>query len=170
MLRTAAALLLILGTAACARPPAKDAASAVQGFLTAVQAGDAERFEAAVDRAAVREDLRRQLSALARENGLEVDGGPSDLALDRMIGPDAVRQVQSEAGGPAPAQATSEELKPLLKTAANGAVCLHDATPQARCLLTFAHQKAANRRPAAWRLVAMQAPDQTIDVGVDVGG
>jgi hypothetical protein len=170
MLRTAAAALLVLTTAACSRAPGKDAASAVQGFLAAARSGDAARFEAALDRPAVRADLRRQLIVVARENGVEVDGGPSDLALDRMIGPETVRMVAAEAAAPVPADADPEAFGKRLKATADGAVCLHDASPQARCLLTFARQKAAHHRPAAWRLVAMQAPDETVQISVDVGG
>lgn len=152
--KASAPLIALVLLGACSQAPSKDAAGAVQGFLAAAAAGDTAGFEAAVDRPAVRADLRRQLVAVAQANGVEVDGGPSDPALDRMIAPDAVRQVETPQG------ATAVELAPLLKKLPNGQVCLHDVTAEQTCLLTFARQKAANRRPAAWRLVGMQAQDQ----------
>jgi hypothetical protein len=156
----AAPLIALVLLTACSKDPPKEAAGSVQGFLTAAANGDAAGFEAAVDRPAVRADLRRQLVAVAQAAGVEVDGGPSDPALDRMIVPEAVRQVEAAAGGPAPEAATAAELAPFLKKLSGDRVCLHDDTAEQACLLTFARQKAAKGRPAAWRLVGMQAPDQ----------
>lgn len=155
-----AALIALVLLAGCSKAAPKDAAGAVQGFLTAAATGDATAFEAALDRPALRADLRRQLVAVAQAHGVEVDGGPSDPALDRMISPEAIRQVEALGGGPAPEGATAAELEPLLKKLPNDRVCLHDATAGQACLLTFARQKGAKARPAAWRLVAMQAPDE----------
>lgn len=162
-----APLIALVLLAACSKQPPKDAAGAVQGFLAATARGDTAGFEAAVDRPALRDDLRRQLVAVAQANGVEVDGGPADAALDRMIVPDAVRQVAAAGGGPAPETATAAELTPLLKKLRGDRVCLHDVSAQQACLLTFARQKAAKARPAAWRLVGMQAPDQAAELGIE---
>jgi hypothetical protein len=142
---------------ACGKAPAKDAAADVQGFLTAAESGDAKAFEAGVDRGAVRADLRRQLVSVAQENGVVVDGGPSEQALDRMIAPEAVARVDAEADGP-------------LKKLSGDLVCLPDGTAAQTCLLTFARQKKAKHRPAGWRLVGMQAPDPAVQIGIDLGG
>ena len=49
----------------------------------------------------------------------------------------------------------------LLKTLDKTRVCLHDLTPQQKCLLTFA------RETPGWRLVGMPAADLTIEVGAE---
>jgi hypothetical protein len=155
MLRIGAAVALAtisVAALAAGRGADKEAASAVDGLLAAARAGDAAAFEKAIDRPAVREDLRRQMMAVAREHGLEVDGGPSDMALDRMIGPEAVRLAAEDAG----------ELEAHLKKTCKAEVCLTD--PDAECVLTFAKVKRA------WKLVGMRTSDPAIDVGVDLGG
>lgn len=171
-----AALLALVATAgACGRGgvPSADAAGAVQGFLASVQAGDQQDFEAAIDRPALRSHLRRQLIEVARANGLEVDGGPTDLALDRMIGPAAFRLVQAETGAALAAAPSRAQVGGLLKQMDRGRVCLHDATSAERCLLTFARVSGGRGgpggfgRPAAWRLVEMPAQDIVIQVGPD---
>jgi hypothetical protein len=153
----AAALVAVMAAGACGKAPAKDADSAVQGLLIAAQAGDARGFEAAVDRSALRADLRRQLVSMAERNGVEVDGGPSDQVLDRMIGPEAVARAHADAG-------------PTLKTLSRDLVCLPDRTPGQACLLTFARQKKQGQRPAGWRLVGMPAPDPSVQISIDLGG
>jgi hypothetical protein len=127
----------------------QDPQPAVQRLLTAAETGDEGSFEAAIDRAAVREDLRRQLTALARQNGLDV-GGPSDVVLDRMIAPEAVRAAAADAGD--------------LKKEGKFRVCLSDG---AECVLTFARGGEHSR----WRLVAMEARhDQDHDLAIQTGG
>lgn len=159
MLRIGAALgLAAISVAALAagRGTDKDAAESVRGLLAAAEAGDAAKLEKGLDRPALREDLRRQLIDFARADGIEVDGGPPDMALDRRIGPEAVRLAAAEAGPP------EDHLKKTGKTQ----MCLTDTTPQANCVLTFARE----RGKAGWRLVGMQARDPQIDLSVDVGG
>lgn len=159
MLRIGAALgLAAISVAALAagRGSAdRDAAEAVQGVLAAAEAGDAARLESAIDRAALRQDLRRQLVAFARADGLEVDGGPSDIALDRRIGPEAVRLAAAEAGSP------EDHLRKVGKTR----ICLTEAGPQGDCVLTFARERGRG----AWRLVGMKARDPQIELSVDLG-
>lgn len=153
-LRAAAWAALSLPAAACGSKD-QDAPPAVQAVLAAAQAGDAKAFEAGIDRAALRADLRAQMIALARQNGLDV-GGPSDAALDRMIGPDAFHL--SLGGVPLAAPPTAEQVAPQLKPVAKDRVCLHDlAAPQA-CRLTFA------KEGGHWRLVGMPADHPTIEL------
>jgi hypothetical protein len=95
---------------------------------------------------------------LARANGVEVEGGPSDFALDRMIGPDAVRLVKAGSGEPAATAPAPKELAPLMTMVGRKRACLHDPAQEERCLLTFAKDKRQ------WRLVGMQAMDLEIPV------
>jgi len=129
----------------------------VQDLLAAVEAGDAARFEALIDRPALRADLRGQMIAVARANGLDV-GGPSDQALDRMIGPQALKLVSAGDQAPLAAPPSKAQVAALLKPIDKTRVCLHDLTPQQTCRLAFA------REPAGWRLVGMPAGDLTIQI------
>ena len=143
MSRLAAALICLTLTG-CA-PPTDEAAKNAKRLVSAAWADDLTRFEAEIDHDAVREDLRRQIVEAGRASGIEVDGGPSDLALDRMIGPQAVRAQVSEKV----AQGPTEDIRDALKTVDNGQACLPD-DDSGDCLLTFA------RRKGAWRLVGLQ--------------
>ena len=138
-----AAALVCLALAGCA-PPTEEAAKNAKRLISAAWADDRPRFEAKIDRDAVREDLRRQLLEAGRASGIEVDGGPSDLALDRMIGPEAVRASVPEAV----AQGPTENIQKGLKSVDDGKACLPDEASGA-CLLTFGRQKGA------WRLVGL---------------
>jgi hypothetical protein len=76
MLRVAALAALALTVQACGRTASEPpAAGAAQALLTAAWSGDVTGFEAGVDRAAVRADLRRQLMQVAQANALAVEGG-----------------------------------------------------------------------------------------------
>ena len=157
MLRIGAAIALTtvsVAALAAGRGTDKDAAAAVQAALTAARAGDAQALEKTLDRPALREDLRRQMMEVAQAAGVEVDGGPSDPALDRMIGPDAVRLAAEPVGS----------VEEHLKKTGKAEVCVTGA--DADCVLTFARQKG--RGP--WRLVGMKAAEPSVDVGVDLGG
>jgi len=156
--RLAAAAALLLVCACGGRDPVKAAAPDVQGLLAAVQAGDARGFETRLDRPALRADLRRQIAGLGRANGLDVEGGPSDAALDRRIDPAALRLVRQGTDQPLAAAPSARQTAALLKPIDRDHVCVRDATQQ--CLLTFA------REAAGWRLVAMPAqPGTVIAVG-----
>jgi hypothetical protein len=157
-LRIAALVVLALTTQACHPKARAGAADAAQALLAAAWAGDSKGFEAAVDRPAVRADLRRQLMQVAQANALAVEGGASDAALDRMITPDAFRMVQAQTGGPLAAAPTRAQAAALLRPVGDDRVCLHDSSPQQACLLTFA------RRDAGWRLVGMAPAGFTVPV------
>lgn len=145
------ALMLLL--AGCGGP-ASTAAEDVNRFLTAVSQDDRKAFEALVDRPAVRENLRRQIVSVARTEGVEVEGGPSDFALDRMIAPATLRLVEAAEGRvepPAP-----DILAGQLKTLDSHTVCLTAKDKADQCLLTFRRTKKS-----PFRLVAMQMAPTT---------
>jgi hypothetical protein len=156
-LRVAALCALAITAQACGKAPGQDAAAAVQALLAAAQAGDVAAFESRIDRPALRADLRRQMIAVARANGLDV-GGPSDLALDRMIGPQAFHLAQPGGQAPLTVPPSPAQVAAQLKTLDKARVCLHDLTPQQNCLLTFA------REQPGWRLVGMPADHLTIEM------
>lgn len=158
MLRTPLVLALTaLCLSSCAAAAPNGAAESASRLLAAALRNDRVAFEAEIDRAAVRDDVRRQVADLARSTALEVDGGPSEFALDRMISPDAVRIV--DGSGHRPAEAPSaREVAGLMKVVDGSRVCLPDARPHGDCLLTFA------KRRDHWRLVGMRAMDLRIEV------
>jgi Protein of unknown function (DUF2939) len=161
MLRIGSVVALLsasLALIACG-DPRKGAAEAAQGLLTAVQSGDRQAFEAHLDRPALRGDLRAQMEGVARQNGVDVPGGPSDFALDRMIDPEAFRLVQAHGGQPLPKAPSPAQVAALIKPIDKAHACVHDLTPQQRCVLTFAKEKPG------WKLVGMPAADITVAVG-----
>jgi hypothetical protein len=146
---------LALLVSGCGSRPRADASHAVAAFLQAVHSDDRAAFEAAVDRPALRANLHEQLVSLGRDKAIDVDGGPSEFALDRMISPRAFRLVEAQSGRALPTAPTPAEVAPLVKARDRDHVCLGDPH-DSRCLLTFA------RRKGVWRLVAMPATDLTI--------
>lgn len=162
MLRTGKTLLAVALVAAlggCEAGARKDAAKGAERLFAAVVARDRVAFEAAVDRRAVREDLRAQLIEVARQQGLEVDGGPSEFALDRMIGPEAF-QLVDERGGRLAQAPSAEQLSAMIEVQDGGRACVQGAAD--RCLLRFARQKS--EEGPQWRLVGMPARDLVIRV------
>ena len=157
--RILVATAALAGLAGCGDGVPKDAVASAEKLVSAVVARDRVAFEATVDRSAVREDLRGQIVQVARANGLEVDGGPSEFALDRMISPDAVRLVD-ENGMRVFEAPSPEQLAERMKATGKGRVCVQD--DDARCLLTFARQKGEDGQ--RWRLVGMQAQGLTLTV------
>jgi hypothetical protein len=152
------ALAMALG--GCGGRERSDAATGIARFLAAVQSGDRRAFEAAIDRAAVRADLRGQLIAVARANGVEVDGGPSDFALDRMVAPEVFRLVEAGSGRPLAAPPSPGQVGPLTTLKDGGHACLGEPGGEP-CLLSFAKGKAKDD----WRLVGMLATDLVIHFG-----
>lgn len=134
------------------------AAASASRLLTAAYEGDRIAFEAEIDRAAVRADVRRQVAELARVAALEVDGGPSEFALDRMISPQAIRLVHAGTGQALTAAPTADQVAPLMKSVDAGHACLRDASAPDRCLLTF------GKSGRAWRLVGMSATGLRIEL------
>ncbi len=155
MVRASALAALLLGLAACTIGVRRDAAPDVARFLAAAQAQDRVGFEAGIDRPTLREDLRRQMVTVARDNGLDVEGGPSDLALDRMITPRVFHLVDA-AGQPLAQAPGADRVAPLIKVIDRDEVCLQ---AEGACLLTFARSRQG------WRLTAMPAREITVTVG-----
>lgn len=150
--------LASLTLAACGGSAPKGAAEAASRLLTAAYENDRVAFEAEIDRAAVREDVRRQVNEMARSKALEVDGGPSEFVLDRMISPDALRLVDAS-GARITAPPTAEQVARLMKPVDADHACLRDAESPKNCVLTFARGKSPK-----WRLVGMRALDLRIEV------
>lgn len=145
------ALLLLLAGCGGPRPTASED---VHRFLTAVAEDDRKAFETLVDRPALRADLRRQIVSVARTEGVEVEGGPSDFALDRMIAPATLRLVEAAEGRVEPPAANI--LAGQLKTLDGNSVCLTAKDRADQCLLTFRRTKKS-----PFRLVAMQMAPPT---------
>lgn len=158
MLRVLPVLAFVaLGLGGCGAAAPKGAVESASRLLAAAVDGDRVAFEAEIDRSAVREDVRRQVTDLAKATALEVDGGPSEFALDRMISPEAVRVV-GRSGASLTAAPTAAQVAPLMRKVDANRACLRAATEPDDCLLTFA------RGQDAWRLVGMKAVDLTIEV------
>ena len=155
----------VLGLAGCGGSAPKGASENASRLLAAAVRGDRVAFEAEIDRDAVRADLRRQMAEMARAKALDVDGGPSEFALDRMIGPDALRLVRAGSGEVLTAAPTLGQVAQMMTRLDNRRACLRadpaSAPGDDRCPLTFAKLKGG------WRLVGMQATDLKIEVAGD---
>lgn len=166
MLRIAPLLVLVaLGLNGCGAAAPKGAIESASRLLAAALSGDRAAFEAQIDRKAVREDVRRQVAAVAKATVLEVDGGPSEFALDRMISPEKVRVVDPS-GAALTAAPTPKQVAPLMRRMDARRACLRDAAAD-DCLLTFAKGKDSTLGRESWRLVGMKAMDLTIQVSGD---
>lgn len=134
-----------------------EASKAIERFLTAVHNDDRKAFEAAIDRNALRADLRDQLTDLARAKGVVVEGGPSEFALDRMITPAAFQLVEARTGQALHVAPNAAAIALMMQVRDRSHVCVGDPG-KPRCTLSFA------KRDGAWRLVGMQATNLTIAV------
>jgi hypothetical protein len=151
MLRKGSAVsfsVLALVLTGCGRNPRADAAQGIVKVLAAVQHDDRPAIEAGIDRPALRENLRDQLADLGRAHGIDVGGGASEFALDRMITAQAIQRAQAHAG--LPPTPTIAQVGPLLRVADRTHVCVVPAG-QSACSLSFA------KHDGAWRLVGMPA-------------
>jgi hypothetical protein len=153
-----AALAAAVALTACnKKPPEVQAAEAAQKLLAAAWAGDAKGFEAGIDRAAIRADLRSQLAEVAQQNTLSVEGGASDAALDRMIGPGAFRMTDAD-GAPLAAAPTTPQVLQLIAPLGEDKACIRAAAADSSCRLTFKHEGEA------WKLAGMAPAGFTIAV------
>jgi hypothetical protein len=152
-----AALIVTLALAACSLDVRADASKGIARFLDAVRTGDRKTFEASIDRAALRSDLRDQLAELGRANGLDVEGGASDFALDRRITPEAFKLVEAKTGEVVPVAPTAAQVAVLMKVRDRAHVCLTNPG-SATCVLTFTKQAGV------WRLSGMQAHEMKIEL------
>ncbi|HEX3364060.1 hypothetical protein [Phenylobacterium sp.] len=142
------ALALLLS--ACGLGERGEASKAIAAFLAAVQKDDQAAFEKGVDRAALQADLRDQLAEMGKAGGMDVDGGASEFALDRMISPQAVRLAAAQTAPNWPPAPTPAQVVPRMKVRDLSHVCLEQAATK-KCLLDFA------KRGGVWRLVGMPA-------------
>jgi len=152
----AGALVPLAGCGGQAAP--NSAAASASRLLTAAYEGDRIAFEAEIDRAAVRADVRRQVTKLAQVAALEIDGGPSEFALDRMISPQAIRLVHAGAGEALTAAPTAKQVASLMKPVDARHACLRAAPGSDRCVLTF------GKADRDWRLVGMSATGLRIEL------
>ena len=113
-----------------------DASKAIERFLTAVHNDDRKAFEAAIDRDALRADLRDQLTALHH---------------------DALQLVEARTGQALPAAPNAAAIALMMQVRDRSHVCVGDPG-KPRCALSFA------KREGTWRLVGMQATDLKIAV------
>jgi hypothetical protein len=146
--------VLALPLTACGGSAPTGAAEVASRLLAAAMTNDRVAFEAEIDRDALRADMRRQVIEMARTKALDVEGGPSEFALDRMISPDAIRLVDAK-GHRLTEAPEADEVRGMLKATDKTHVCLRQGSD---CLLTF------GKGQAGWRLVGMKARDMTIQV------
>jgi hypothetical protein len=142
---------------ACGADPKTDASKDIARFLDAVRRGDHQAFAAGVNRPEVQSDLRTQITQLGRLKGVDVDGGPSEFAIDRMIAPEAFHLVGARTGQPLTAAPTPAQVAQMLKVRNATRVCLDDASIHS-CRVNFA------KRDGVWRLVGMPISDLRIEV------
>lgn len=154
------ALLPALALAACASVQSYDAAGDVHALLIAIRDGDKAAFDARVDRAALKEQLRARLMAgMLRRGGGQGEAGALgvllagplvDAAVDTLARPDVFLAV-AEAKGyspdkPIPGRAAiASAIKPL----GDGRVCVV-AKRDGPCLLDFQDEGGV------WRLVGFE--------------
>jgi hypothetical protein len=155
--RLAASALAALALAGCGLDVRADASKGIARFLDAVRTGDRKAFEASIDRQALRSDLRDQVAELGRANGLDVEGGASEFALDRRITPDAFKLVEAQTGQAMPAAPTAAQVALLMKVRDRSHVCLTGPGAGA-CVLSF------TKRDGVWRLTGMQAHEMKIEL------
>ncbi|MBL8555037.1 MAG: hypothetical protein JNL41_12215 [Phenylobacterium sp.] len=156
MIRKLAVLVVALGLTGCGGAAPQGAAESASRLLAAALKGDRVAFEAEIDRAAVRDDVRRQIADVARGSVLDVEGGPSEFALDRMISPAAIRVVHAGTGETLTAPPTPAQVAKLMREVDGRRACVRGKAGD--CLLTFAREKRD------WRLVGMKAMDVEIEV------
>jgi len=160
MLRMRVVCVLALVAAALSgcggKQPTDGAAQSASRLLAAAMADDRAAFEAEIDRRAVREDVRRQVTEMARVEMLDVEGGPSDLALDRMITPGSIRLVHAGTRQPLDTAPSVDQVAKLMRMFGRDRACLRGR--RGDCLLTFAREKRD------WRLVGMKAMPLEIEV------
>jgi hypothetical protein len=141
---------LALSLAACGLDARKDTANEIARFMAAVQRDDQPAVEAALDRPALRINLRDQLADLGRASGIDVGDGPSEFAMDRMITTQAIRLAEGRTG--LSAIPTAAQVEPVLTMPDKTHACVQDIAKD-HCALMFA------RRAGVWRLAGMLATD-----------
>jgi hypothetical protein len=152
--RVAAAALLALAITSCAGVDRLDAAGDVHAFLIAIRNGDAQSFNAYVDRPALKEQLRARIIAQsARQGGALGALGAlaarplAGMAVDTLVQPDVFRAV-AEAMGYSPDQPIPGRvaIASVLRRLDDDHVCA-PTKAKGPCLLVF------RREEGVWRLI-----------------
>jgi hypothetical protein len=147
---------LAAGLCACgAAEVRRDAAADVHRFLVAAQDGDRKTFRSYVDKAAVREDLRRQLVAEAKRRGLDTGRPFDDRMIDIMIQPEAF-SIQGVSGLGLRGVPGPGRIALMMKVLPDGRACLTQPSMPPACVLTF--EKQGER----WKLVGLTASHMEI--------
>ena len=153
VLSPTALALTALSLVACDAVPRYRAAQGVGDFLAAVQKDDHRAFDAHVDRAKLRDDMRRQLAATAAgadEDLGRVLGGPAvDNLMDQMISPETFRVVWMRSGVSIRQAPNALEIAPLLRMIGDDRACLRNPRRDSPCILTFEDERGV------WKLVGV---------------
>jgi hypothetical protein len=102
--RLTALLVLMAALGACAVVPRYEAANDIHAFLVAIRDGDRAGFDAHVDRAALKAQLRARLladgagSGAAGAVGALLAGPLVDIGVDTLVRPDVFRAIAIEVG------------------------------------------------------------------------
>ena len=156
--RIVVALLLAALASACASVPRYSAAQDVHAFLVAVRDGDAARFEAHVDRPALKTQLRSRLIAQAGRSGAGWAAGAAlaaplvDVAVDAVVRPDVFRAEALRLGyDPARPLPSPLALAALVRPLGDGRVCV-TTIHAGPCVFDF------NDEDGVWRLTGYEGP------------
>jgi hypothetical protein len=155
LLKAALTAAAVLSLAACDAVPRYRAAKGVRDFLAAIQKNDHRAFDAHVDRAKLKDDVRRQLAASA--DGADEDigrviGGPAvDDVMNRMISPESFRIVWMRSGVSIRRAPNALEIAPLLRMLGEDRACLRNPRRGSPCILTFEDENGV------WKLVGVNA-------------
>jgi hypothetical protein len=130
-----------------------DAAQDVRAFFLAVQTQDRANFERHVDRAALRQALREELSKRAGDDPLAQDliaEAPDDM-LDGLIRPETFRIGVRRMGMSTERVPSAAEIAVLIDMRGADDACVGDPRVRGQCILRFA------RQGGVWKLVDIDA-------------
>lgn len=158
-LRPLAGLLAAALLAACATVPRFEAANDIHAFLVSIRDGDQARFDAHVDRPALKAQLKSRLIAQQSEShgadswqaiGAVLAGPLVDVGVDALVQPQTFRAVALNLGyAPDRPVPNVLQISAFLKTVGDGEVCVvtrHDGP----CTLVFRNEGGD------WRLVGYE--------------
>lgn len=156
-LRRSATIAVALLVAACATVPRYEAAGDIRAFLVAIRDGERQTFEAHVDRASLKLQLRSRLIAgQAAAHGSQswqaagaVLAGPLvDLGVDAFVQPDTFRAVALQLGyAPDRPLPNRVEIASALRPLDDGRVCVITKTA---CTLVFKDEGGV------WKLIGYE--------------
>ncbi len=157
--RLAAPVLLALALGACATVPKFEAAGDIHAFLVAIRDGDRERFDAHVDRPALKIQLKSRLigeqaqahgEASWQALGAVLAGPLVDVSVDALVQPATFRAVAIQLGY-TPDQPIPNRLQidAFLRNIGDGSVCVVTRR-DGPCTLVFRDENGV------WRLVGYE--------------